>query len=136
MPKSWDEKFNDPRQHEVKPCPRDIAGMKMGEVMLIPSPKIIDAFIRTIPRGAAIDIKELRAKLAREYRAEVTCPITTGFHLRTVAEHAHAAHQRGVPLADIAPFWRVLDAKTPTTQKLSFGAAFVARQRKAEGLAL
>jgi hypothetical protein len=51
-----------------------------------------------------------------------------------VAEAAKEDLERGMTLSDVAPFWRVLDAKTPTTKKLSFGAEFVAAQRKREGL--
>ena len=132
--RSWTEKLHDPRPHEVKPAPMDIAGMKKGEIMLIPSPSIVDAFIRKIPAGKSMDVKTFRQKLARKYKAEVTCPITTGFHLRTVAEAALEAHEQGAALSDITPFWRVLDADAPTTAKLSCGPAFVTRQRRREGL--
>jgi hypothetical protein len=132
--KSWDEKLNDPRPHQVKPVPVDIAGMKKGEIMLIPTAKIVDSFIRTIGKGRSMDVPTLRAKLARRYKAQVTCPITTGFHLRTVAEAAWEAHRKGAPLSRITPFWRVLDKKAPTTAKLSFGAAVVTARRAAEGL--
>lgn len=133
--KSWSDKLRSGKSHEVKPAPIDIAGMKAGQIMLVPSPAIVDAFIRAIPAGTSLDVKTLRQKLARKYRAEVTCPITTGFHLRTVAEAALEAHAAGAKLRDITPFWRVLDAKTPTTQRLSCGAGFVAAQRAREGLA-
>jgi len=132
--KSWNERLNDPRPHQVKPAPIDIAGMKKGEIMLVPTAKLVDAFIRTIAEGKSMDVPTLRARLARRHKAQVTCPITTGFHLRTVAEAAWEEHQRGTPLSRITPFWRVLDAKTPTTTKLSFGAAVVTRRRAAEGL--
>ena len=58
--KTWTEKFTAPVRHEVKPVPLDIAGMKKGEIMLIPSPRIIDAFVRKIPRGTSMDVKTLR----------------------------------------------------------------------------
>ncbi|HKU99996.1 MAG TPA: hypothetical protein VJR58_32170 [Vineibacter sp.] len=132
--KTWTEKLSAPVRHQVKPAPLDIAGMKKGEIMLIPSPRIIDDFIRKIPRGTSMDVKTLRLKLARRYKAEVTCPITTGFHLRTVAEAAYEAHMQGAGLEEITPFWRVLDADTPTTQRLACGAPFVTRQRAREGL--
>jgi len=132
--KTWTEKLHDPRPYEVKLAPMDIAGMKKGEVMLIPSPKIVDAFIRRIPQGKSMDVKTFRQKLARKYKAEVTCPITTGFHLRTVAEAALEAHERGAPVTDITPFWRVLDADAPTTAKLSSGPTFVTTMRRQEGL--
>ena len=37
-------------------------------------------------------------------------------------------------LAEITPFWRVLDEAAPTTARLSCGVAFVRKQRKAEGI--
>lgn len=48
--KSWTEKLNDPKPPVVKPVPIDIAGMKAGEIMLVPSAQVVDAFIRAIPR--------------------------------------------------------------------------------------
>lgn len=134
MAKSWTEKFNDPRPHQVKPVPTDIAGMKKGEIMLIPTPKIVDAVLATIPHGQAMDVKTFRSKLAKNYKAEVACPITTGIHLRTVAEVALERHKRGAKLSEITPFWRVLDEDAPATAKLSCGVAFVKKQRKAEGI--
>ena len=133
--KSWTEKLADPRPHEVKPAPVDIAGMKRGDIMLVPSARLVDAFIRAIPFGASVDVAGLRRALAARHGAQVTCPITTGFHLRTVAEAAFEAHQRGASLDDVTPFWRVLDERTQTTRKLSFGSAFIAEQRRREGLA-
>jgi hypothetical protein len=135
MPKTWTEKFNAPERHQVKPVPIDIAGMKKGEIMLIPTPKIIDAFIARIPRGESMDVKTLRTKLARRYKAEVTCPITTGFHLRAVAEVALEKLRGGAKVTEITPFWRVLDEDAPTTARLSCGTGFVKKQRKAEGIA-
>jgi hypothetical protein len=134
MPKTWIEKFNAAQAPQVKPAPVDIAGMKQGEIMLIPTPKIIDAFIAGIPRGQGMDVKTLRAKLAKRHKAEVTCPITTGFHLRAVAEVALEKLKDGAKLSEITPFWRVLDDNAPATAKLSCGVAFVKKQRKAEGL--
>src|SRR5215510_13110182 len=132
MPKTWLEKFNAPQKHEVKPAPMDIAGMKKGEIMLIPTPKIIDAFIAKIPRGTSMDVKTFRDRLARKYKAEVTCPITTGFHLRAVAEVALEKLNGGAKVSEITPFWRVLDETAPTTARLSCGVGFVKKQRKAE----
>jgi hypothetical protein len=132
--KSWTEKLADPKPHEVKPAPIDIAGMKAGEIMLVPSPRLVDDFIRAIPRGASLDVAALRKGMAQKHGAEVACPITTGFHLRTVAEAAFEALRRGASLEAITPFWRVLDERTSTTKKLSFGSALIVERRRAEGL--
>src|ERR1041385_872378 len=101
--KSWTDKLHDATPHAVKPAPIDIAGMRAGQMMLVPTPQIVDAYIRTIPPGTDLDLKTVRARLAAQFGAEVTCPITTGFHLRTVAEAAMEARRNGASLADIAP---------------------------------
>ena len=43
---SWSDRLNDAKPHQVKPVPINIAGMKAGEIMLVPS---ADRFIRSIP---------------------------------------------------------------------------------------
>jgi len=131
---TWAERLNSPKRHEVKPAPINIAGMKAGQIMLVPTARIVADFIRTIPKGVSMDVKTLRAKLARKYKAEVTCPITTGYHLKTVAEAAFEAHQQGAKLREITPIWRVLDQSTPTTKRLSYDPAFIMDQRAREGL--
>lgn len=133
--KTWAEKLRDPKPHEVKPAPVSIAGMKKGEIMLVPTPRMIDAFIRAIPRGVSVDVSTLRKTLAAQHGAAVTCPITTGFHLRTVAEAASEAYQTGASLNDITPFWRVLDERTTTAKKLSCGVDLIVAQRRVERLA-
>ncbi|WP_192356339.1 hypothetical protein [Mesorhizobium mediterraneum] len=133
MVKSWNDRLNTPGINGIKPTPRTVGDVVEGQPMLVPTARQVDDFIRSIPRRVAMDVA-LRTALAIEHGAEVTCPVTIGYHLRTVAEAANEDLERGMTLSDIAPFWRVLDAKTPTTGKLSFGAAFVAVQREREGL--
>ena len=132
--KPWAEKLADPRPHVVKPAPIAIAGMKAGQIMLVPTARLVDDFIRSIPRGRAMDARSLRAALAAAHGAEVTCPITTGFHIRTVAEAAWEAIANGTPIAKVTPFWRVLGPASPTLPKLSFDTAFIRERRALEGL--
>jgi hypothetical protein len=132
--KDWSDRLNTPGISGIKPSPRAFSDVVEGQPMLVPTARQVDDFIRSIPKGIQMDVRALRTALALEHGAEVTCPVTTGYHLRTVSEAAHEALDRGAALADITPFWRVLSGRTPTTKKLSFGAAFVAEQRKREGL--
>jgi hypothetical protein len=132
--KTWTQKLDDGRPHEVKPAPISIAGMKAGQIMLVPTARLLDNFIRSIPRGTAMDIKTLRAALARAHGAEVACPITTGFHMRTVAEAAWESMANGLPLSMVTPVWRVLDKHSSTLTKLSFDPAFIRDQRANEAL--
>ncbi|MEZ5668758.1 MAG: hypothetical protein R3F55_15215 [Alphaproteobacteria bacterium] len=132
--RSWAEKLADGKPHEVKPVPCDMAGMKAGQLMLIPSARMIDAFVRAIPAGEAMDVKAMRTRLAAANGAEVCCPITAGIHLRVVAEATHEALAAGAPASAVAPYWRVIDATAPIARKLSFDAAEIAVARAREGL--
>ncbi len=132
--KDWTDRLNTPGINGIKPSPRTMADILEGQSMLVPTPRQVDDFIRSIPEGVEMDVRALRTALAIEHGAEAACPVTIGYHLRTVAEAAHEALERGAALSGITPFWRVLNGKTPTTKKLSFGAEFVAEQRTREGL--
>lgn len=133
MGKSWTERLNAPAEPVVRPAPISIAGMRAGQIMLVPTARMIADFMSAIPPGQSVDTKAMRRELAERHHAEVTCPIYTGYHLRTVAEAALEAYAAGVPVEAITPFWRVLDAASPTTGRLPNGPAFVATRRAAEG---
>ncbi|MEJ6783437.1 hypothetical protein [Aminobacter sp. Piv2-1] len=132
--KTWTERLNTKGINGIKPSPRSFSDVVEGQSMLVPTARQVDDFIRTIPQGVHLDVRTLRRELARCHGAEVTCPVTIGYHLRTVAEAANEDVERGAGLRDITPFWRVLDKTTPTTGRLSFGQAFGAAQRRREGL--
>jgi len=77
----------------------------------------------------------MRATLARRHKADGTCPVHLGYHLRTVAEATCEARDRGVPLRSITPIWRVLDEDVLTLKKLSpRNAAWINERRAKEGL--
>lgn len=132
QPKTWQEKLHDGRKPHVETAVKDFAGIHAGQKMLIPTPELIDAYIRQIPKGKTVDSKTLRTDLAMEQGAEVTCPLTTGIFLRIVAEAAYEEYQNGKPIGRITPFWRVMDEKSSTAKKLTFGTAFLQEQRRKE----
>lgn len=134
MVKSWTDKLNAPEEAKVKPSPRTAGDVIEGQPMLVPTARQVDDFMRTIPAGTSMNVREFRHAMALAHDAEVTCPVYTGYHLRTVAEAAWEALERGVPIQELPPFWRVLDESTPTTARLTFGAEFVRARRRAEGL--
>lgn len=133
--KSWIDKVNDPtKTHVVKKLEKDFADMRAGAKMLIATPKIVDDYVRQIPKGKSGSLSTMRKDLAIEYGAEYTCPVTSGIFLRIVSEAAHEQIEKGTPLTKVAPFWRVIDEKSALNKKLSFGQNFVKQQRKKEGL--
>lgn len=132
--KSWVEKRDTSREAEIEIMKKAFADVEAGEKLLIPTPKIIDAYVRQIPKGKETTMAQMRKDLAAEYHAHKTCPLTSGIFLRIIAEAAHEELERGKPISKIAPFWRIMDEKTTTAKKLSFGTDFLKEQRKKEKL--
>jgi len=130
--KSWSEKLTHAKEPQVKRIEKDFADIPAGAKMLIATPKIIDNYIRQIPKGKSTTLQTMRKDLAHEYHAEYTCPVTTGIFLRIVSEAAHEQIENGKPTTAVAPFWRVVDENSPLAKKLSFGPAFIKAQRYKE----
>lgn len=131
--KTWTQRYEASAEPVVKPAPVDFAGMRAGQIMLVPTTRMIAEFMRDVPSGHHVHVRAMRAQLAERHEAEVTCPVYTGYHLRTVAEAALEALAAGVPVAAITPFWRVLDENSPTTKRLPVKAGFIAARRAEEG---
>src|SRR5262249_23459121 len=133
--KDWTTRLNADPEPKVRPMPKDRIGLKKGDRCLLPSARLVDDFIRAIPKGEAVNVRQMRATLARRYKADGCCPVYLGYHLRTVAEAACEARDRGVPVSRITPVWRVLDSDAPTLRKLSAkNAAWIVERRGREKL--
>jgi hypothetical protein len=132
--RTWNQCLDDPAEIEVRPVPEGRKNLRAGQLMLFPNGRAVAEMIRTIPVGQAMTVKTLRTELAQHYGADITCPVTTGHCLRTVAEAAYESFAEGTPLAEVTPVWRVLDAKAPTLKKVSFDRAFILEQRTRESL--
>ena len=130
--KSWKEKLNIDRSFVVKRLDKNFSDMKVGENMLIATPKIIDEYIKQIPKGININIKTLRNDLALTYNADTTCPVTTGVFLRIVSEAAYEDLLNGEK--NITPFWRVVDHESKTASKLACGINFIKKRRSEENI--
>ncbi len=118
---SWREKLEkdqEPRLVRVSP---KMSRFGKG-TMLIPTPKLVDALVRRIPKGRLITVGELRRKLAADFGADVACPLTTGIFVRIAAEAAEEDRANG--RRRITPYWRVvkddgsLNPKFPGGEKL------------------
>lgn len=133
--KTWNEKLHHSKAHKVCRLDQAFADLPAGCQMLIASPLLVDAFLRTIPRGKSVSVREMRASLARDHKAEHTCPLTTGIFLRIAAEAAWERFQAGESLTKVAAFWRVVEPGSPLAKKLTCGMEFIKQQRRLEGIA-
>ena len=134
MAKSWAEKRDTSKESQVKINDKKFADIPAGTRMLIPSPKIVDDFVKTIPNGSFMSTKDLRNRLAIQYDAEMTCPLVTGIFLRIISEAAYEEYQLDKNIEKITPFWRVVDPDSRLANKLTFGTEFLIQNQANENI--
>jgi hypothetical protein len=132
--KTWMDKFEMPCKREVKTAPKDFADIKAGQSMLLTVPKDVAAQISKLEPGEEIDIRTLRAKLAKAARADMACPVVTGIHLRTIAEMTGEQLEAGVPVKRLIPVWRAMPEGAPIWKKIENGRSQFEALRRKEGL--
>ena len=99
--------------------------------MLIPKPLDVDALVRRVQRGRLATVDQIRERLARDFGADLTCPLTTGIFLRIAAEAAEEDLGRGE--TDITPYWRVIRGDGSLNEKLPGGVEAQADRLRDEG---
>lgn len=87
--------------------------------MLIPRPLNVDALIRKVKKGKLVTQSQIREKLAKDFKADVTCPITTGIFIRIAAEAAEEDLRAG--RKQVTPYWRVLKPDGSLNEKFPGG---------------
>lgn len=129
--KTWKEKLDNGKEPEVGVMNRRVSGVDAGGLMLIPTPRQVDDYIRAIPKCAAKTQQEMAADLAKQAGADVTCPMCCGLFIRIASEAAHEEMVAGKK--DVTPFWRIIPPKAPIRKKLSF-VPLIDQMRREEGL--
>jgi len=119
-----------PQEPKIVDIPPKMSRFGAG-TMLIPTPQLVDKLIREVPRGKLVTVKELRRKLAADFGANVTCPLTTGIFIRIAAEAAEEDRARGS--RRITPYWRVIKDDGSLNPKFPGGVTRQGRYLRAEG---
>lgn len=99
--------------------------------MLIPKPLDVDALIRKVQKGKLVTVNQIRERLAKDFHADLTCPMTTGIFIRIVAETAEEDLGKG--LKQITPYWRVIKADGSLNEKFPGSVASQAAHLREEG---
>jgi hypothetical protein len=128
---SWREKLEREDHSKVIQIPPRMATRFGSGTMLIPRPLDVDALIRKAVKGSLITQSQIRARLARENNADVTCPITTGIFIRIAAEAAEEDLRNGKKR--VTPYWRVVRDDGSLLEKLPGGVKAQAQRLKDEG---
>jgi hypothetical protein len=123
--KTWREKL------ERKQEPKVVDDPKGRGKMLVPTPLLVDNLVRKIPGKKLITVAQIRGRLAKDFKADLTCPMTTGIFLRIVAEVAEEDLKRGK--RNVAPYWRVVKPDGSLNEKFPGGVKAQAKRLKMEG---
>jgi len=99
--------------------------------LVIPAPKEVDALMKKVPGGKLVTINELRARLARQYKVSMACPITTGI-FAWIAAHA-AAEAETAGAKRVTPYWRTLKTGGELNPKYPGGVKQIAKRLRSEG---
>lgn len=130
----WNEKLAKKAEPKVKHIEKRFSDIEEDSDMLVATPKIFEEYVNRIPEGEFVDIKQIRKELAKKFKADATCPVTTGLFLRIVAESAFEKYQNGQKISQLTPFWRVISPNSSLAKKLSFGTEFLIKMQKKEGI--
>lgn len=131
--KSWREKLQKPEapQFVDNPGPRGPWRNFATGRMVIPRPLDVDALMRRIEEGKLATVTQIRQRLARDYQADFTCPLTTGIFIRIAAEAAEEDFSQG--REPITPYWRVLKGDGSLNPKFPGGSGAQEIRLVAEG---
>jgi hypothetical protein len=129
--KSWKEKLEKEMSPKVVEVPDKWANRVGHGKMLVPTPLLVDAAIKKIPRGKLATVNTIRDYLANQFRADMTCPLTTGIFLNIAANAAEEAKTKGK--TKITPYWRVLKERGRLNPKFPGGVMKQAQHLRQEG---
>lgn len=113
--KSWQEKMANkkgmPKVMILKknfPCYPPLAkmGAKVGDRVVLTNPGDVEEVMKNIPQGKLITINETCRKLAKKFKVDACCTLTTGIFIMIAANAAEEAKQEGK--INNNPYWRTL----------------------------
>jgi len=129
--KSWRAKLEKEQEPRVVDVPPKMAKRFGTGKMLIATPLLVDALIRKVEKGKLVTVRQLRERLAKDFKVDSTCPLTTGIFVRIAAETAEEDLSHGV--TDITPYWRVIRDDGSLNEKFPGGVAAQATHLRQEG---
>ncbi|MFB0920304.1 MAG: MGMT family protein [Oscillospiraceae bacterium] len=116
--KTYNEKLHSPgglpKIEDLSEKPESVKRLG-GTKMLIAAPMQYNEIMAKISYGKVTTVDRVRAYLAIEAKADVTCPLTAGIFINICA---HASVERA---ADAIPWWRTLKSQGELNEKYPEG---------------
>ncbi len=129
--KTWAQKMDNPNLPKVVERPPKMQKRLGSGTLLLPSPREVDAVIRSVCEGSVITVSRIREKLALKHGADATCPLVTGIFVWIAAEAAEEAAAAGK--TKITPYWRVVKDDGSLNPKFPGGVERQAERLRDEG---
>jgi len=117
--KTYNEKLHSagdlPQIEDLSEKPESVKRLG-GVKMLVAPPMQYNEVMAQVPEGRVTTADRIRARLAEQAGADVTCPLTAGIFINICA-HASVERDSGK-----IPYWRTLKAKGELNEKYPDGA--------------
>ena len=130
----WRTKLEKDIKPKIVDIPEKWAQRTGHGTMLIPTPLLVDQLIKKIPKGKLATVNMIREKLSDDYKADMTCPLTTGIFLNIAANTAEEDKSAGK--VRVSPYWRVLKEGGCLNPKFPGGVEKHAGYLKQEGFTI
>lgn len=130
--KTWQEKLQDSKDLPkiVKLNPNG-AKHWHGETMVVPSPLDVDEMMRRVPEGKLTTTIGLREALAKKFKTDIACPLTTGIFAWIAANAAE--EEINQDKIEINPYWRTLRSDGTLNEKFPGGMSLQKSLLEQEG---
>ncbi|MBA3044161.1 hypothetical protein FP804_03390, partial [archaeon] len=130
--KTWREKLENPPEGLPKVVKGPAKWKRFGgRRVLVPTPLLVDGLMRKVLKGKLVTVKQIRERLAKDFNADSTCPLTTGIFVRIAAETAEEDLRKGKKR--ITPYWRVVKPDGGLNEKFPGGVKAQVARLKEEG---
>lgn len=131
--KSWAAKLKDSKDlPKIVKLKGDRAQRWGGKTMAIACPMDVDALMKQVPKGHVTTVAKLREKIAKKYKTEIACPLTTGIFTWIAAHAAEEAKAAGAK--EITPWWRTLKGQGELNPKYPGGELIQRKLLEKEGV--
>jgi hypothetical protein len=87
--------MDNPNLPKVEPIPPRMQKRFGTGAMPIPSPRQVEALIRTVSEGSVVTVSKMREFLAGKHGADVTCPLATGIFVQKRQEAGWGSRRTG-----------------------------------------
>ncbi len=111
--------------------PELVTDPKGRGLMLLPTPMLVAEEMGKVYAGQLLTVSALRERMARRFKADLSCPLMTGIFYNLVAGATEEYLAEGK--APLAPYWRVIPDNGILSPKTPFGPERQAEHLQQEG---